>query len=1261
MVRIIMRATFIIALIAAIGCGIYFALATTVDEISIRYVQDNADEGVTNLEIRIDKFNSDNLVFVVKNKLGEEKVYKVNKLAEELPEAVLTMPESFSLKEDEAKKTFPITVDYDGLQCSYPLTISKGLFDGVKVTFGGEEIDESGSVSATYTGSKLGVELLNLPAGTEVTATDKDGNAIENYNSAFVDAGTYEINFVFSRESYVTASKKVTFKIEKKEIKPEFKYDEFEFTANPVEIDKNFGFKKDGKGFDYSSDDYTLTLCKLESDGTETPVDAAIELGNYRITVTDNGTSNYTFKPYSKDFTIYKEYHVTFRQKGVPDVVVAVRHGETVTAPKLQSVKGYDCSLGWNWGERSATDPVTSDFTVEANMKVITYKIEFVIGDSEKKYINMEAWKALVKPTEYTIENASTIMLPIPEMNVAAGSNSEYYFDGWYNGNTAFTAIPEGSTGDIVLTAKAYEIYKYNYTVDGEAKVVVGRQPTIYNLEHEDRTALGYKFMGWTIKDNAGKVKEQGFSFTDGYPVNEDGLQFESDYDPIEYKIYFRGNKQAYMPSHPTVAVSSTTYNVEQEVDLSQFAATYAHCDFIGWSYNNSNSVLTTIPVGTVGEIQLYANWEQHDVNLVYSSEDKENVESFPADGTVKYYSTLTMPASPSRYGYNFLGWSVDGTEEGIIKNSVKLDSSIVKTKDDANTATIYAVWSEQIFKYTFSDNDRGLTSLNKGEVKMGENITLFDPSAVLNPKWTDPETGLVEYLGHEGKLFAGWKILGEESGTEYKIGDEYTVESDVTFVPVWVYIKYSITFNSNANGDTTLTGTLPVWPEGAETRYTSKLNLPATDLWREHFVLAGWSEDKDAEPNDIGVFRYDRGDKYEVGIGDKTLYAVWEARKYTVNFEFDNGVAGQFETYSYGTEIDLSTLWFNPEYVGYELLGWSLVGGDGTILDTYTVDGQATLKCEWKALENTLVFNTGYGEYAQIGSALTLESGETITVPGCALTDHDRRYYEFKCWVDSVTGVEYYEGDTYVMPGMYANSTRALEAVWTPIKYRVEFVDDASNSASLLNKDVNYTEFTYEDMVAIADSNASEYPLVYTMMKLNLGTYIFDGWYDENGNEITSISEVVISKLYDEKKTVCEVKVKIEEAIGFTLKAADVGYMITGYNGANDVKLPTHHKGEAVVEIGSMAFFQKGITSVTFARLNNITAVANGAFLNCASLKSVYISKNVATVGEFVFWNCASDLVIKLEAAEAPEGFVEGWNGNGTGGEYTVVTSATR
>ncbi|MHC1682971.1 MAG: leucine-rich repeat protein [Clostridiaceae bacterium] len=104
-------------------------------------------------------------------------------------------------------------------------------------------------------------------------------------------------------------------------------------------------------------------------------------------------------------------------------------------------------------------------------------------------------------------------------------------------------------------------------------------------------------------------------------------------------------------------------------------------------------------------------------------------------------------------------------------------------------------------------------------------------------------------------------------------------------------------------------------------------------------------------------------------------------------------------------------------------------------------------------------------------------------------------------------------------------------------------------------------------------------------------------------------------------------------DANGFTWQSDDgVTYSVTGYNGSNtSITIPSSIDGHTVTSIGSNAFKDKPLTSVTIP--NTVTSIGGFAFYYCSSLVSISIPDSVTSIGDSAFAYCISLPSITLPA----------------------------
>ena len=209
-----------------------------------------------------------------------------------------------------------------------------------------------------------------------------------------------------------------------------------------------------------------------------------------------------------------------------------------------------------------------------------------------------------------------------------------------------------------------------------------------------------------------------------------------------------------------------------------------------------------------------------------------------------------------------------------------------------------------------------------------------------------------------------------------------------VTLYAKWEANKYSVEFNANGG-----TGTMS---EQAFV-YDTAQELEANKLTKEGYTFKGWSTTAD------GQVVYADGESVKnltsVPNGIVTLYAVWEANKYSVEFNANGGTGTmQEQEYVYDTEQALETNKFTKE--GYTFKGWSTTA-DGQVVYangasvknlTSVPNGTTTLYAVWEINQYTVTFKDWDG------SVLKTEQ-VAYNTEATAPADPTRDGYRFTGW----------------------------------------------------------------------------------------------------------------------------------------------------------------------------------------------------------------------------------------------------------------------
>lgn len=115
----------------------------------------------------------------------------------------------------------------------------------------------------------------------------------------------------------------------------------------------------------------------------------------------------------------------------------------------------------------------------------------------------------------------------------------------------------------------------------------------------------------------------------------------------------------------------------------------------------------------------------------------------------------------------------------------------------------------------------------------------------------------------------------------------------------------------------------------------------------------------------------------------------------------------------------------------------------------------------------------------------------------------------------------------------------------------------------------------------------------------------------------IAVIAVIIIASVIDSNATG---GVKLE------LSSDERSYIVTGLDNENatEVTIPTEYKGKTVIQIADSAFYNcASLKSVTIPK--SVTRIGNGAFRNCTGLTSVTVANGITDINHNTFSNCKS------------------------------------
>ena len=113
---------------------------------------------------------------------------------------------------------------------------------------------------------------------------------------------------------------------------------------------------------------------------------------------------------------------------------------------------------------------------------------------------------------------------------------------------------------------------------------------------------------------------------------------------------------------------------------------------FVGWK-NNQGDTVTEIPVGTIGDLTLTAQWEINIYTISFNANGGTLTDN--ATQTVKHGEKIAEPSMPTREGHAFLGWYTSN-DEGLTLGEIAYDFDLAIIGD----VYLYAKW---IHVHTYS------------------------------------------------------------------------------------------------------------------------------------------------------------------------------------------------------------------------------------------------------------------------------------------------------------------------------------------------------------------------------------------------------------------------------------------------------------------------------------------------------------------------------------------------------------------------------
>ena len=368
--------------------------------------------------------------------------------------------------------------------------------------------------------------------------------------------------------------------------------------------------------------------------------------------------------------------------------------------------------------------------------------------------------------------------------------------------------------------------------------------------------------------------------------------------------------------------------------------------------------------------ITLYAQWIPNSYEVEF---DKNTGIGTMINQEFVYDKPQTLSANSfTKLGYTFIDWNTKADGSGVSYD----DAQTVVNLVTSGTFKLYTQWTEALdTEYTVKHMKQNLED---------DNYTTFETEN-LTGTTNDVVTAIKKnYVGFTPEVSTITGTIAADGSLILEINYDRN--------------KFDVTFNSG--GALTTPATL------SGVKYESTIAMPI-GISKPGYTLSGWFTEES--------FENEWNFTTSKVSSNMTLYAKWEANKYTVEFEGNTGtgtMAIQEFTFDKMQNLTLNTFMKD----NYAFVGWNtLVDGSGT---SFT-DGQAVinllesgtikLHAQWSQNFHKVNYlaNTGIG----LMNSIDVNHGSTLTIPASSFTKVNSSFTHWNTEIDG-SGTTYKVGD---------------------------------------------------------------------------------------------------------------------------------------------------------------------------------------------------------------------------------------------------------
>ena len=753
------------------------------------------------------------------------------------------------------------------------------------------------------------------------------------------------------------------------------------------------------------------------------------------------------------------------------------------TPSRKDSLYTYEFT-GWSPNIVSVTNNIT--YTAQFNSSAITYTISYDldggIGDN---------------PTSYSV-NSGNITLSQPSKN-------GYEFIGWTGSNGD---VPEkniviscNSGANLTYTAH-WEIITYNITYHLFGGTNNNKNPSTYTIEDTlslgSPTKTGYDFNGWYLDSN----------------FSEEISNLNGHYGNLDIYAKFSGKKIVSSFSYEGLQTFKVNYVVEADHSLDRtvdfvegdtkniydYRPVGTNIKFGGWYSDSALTHLLASDTPIVGNITVYGKLLS---SSDYSGDLFTSADLFVYGG--EYDSkTLFNPCYTTAYArYSCKGSK--GTQSGIgysssarvmltdtTTNTVIIEISSTDNNEPSGAHSITLVPGHTYRAVVSTSNDRfdhkesraslHITNVsNNSKFVYGSSVEQTYDSATLIPVLEERPGYDLTWCDDDGNpIHSIWDYL-----------------SDVSFHEVWTLHNYSINYELNGGTNSALN----------PTSYTIEDTITLNDPQKDGYTFDGWYSDSDFT-NEVTTINGDE-------LRDYVLYAKWTANIYVATFDYNGGRnCRTVNFYSQGnilTSVDLyedtNLNYFVPDSPNPSLKfgGWYIDDDFHTLFSFEgTINSNLNLYAKWidvfdydfLAPDSSLNVSISGNEYkyiavvSPINQTITISSSSDLDLFGAIFDsnwsellsndDVSDENLDFSITIDISAGELYYIGYRANQKTTTGDCTISISGISNP-------------STFITGDSIESINVTYDAFFELPTPKKDG--------------YIFEGWYDADGNLVDNSS----------------------------------------------------------------------------------------------------------------------------------------------------------